>query len=91
MVGRRLGGQHRSYAVDSVAKTEEESEVSIADRRGECMRYSLGAHVRQTTPDILYGDVGQLWVDRSDDFLVWLFELWTSKSPREGFGGHLVL
>ena len=55
------------------------------------MRYSLGAHVRQTTPDILYGDAGQLWVDRGDDLLVWLFELWTSKSPREGFGGHLVL
>jgi len=55
------------------------------------MRYSLGAHVRQTTPDILYGDAGQLWVDRGDNFLVWLFELWTSKPPGERFGGDLVL
>ena len=59
--------------------------------RGKRMRYSLGAHVHETTPDILYGDVGQLWVDGSDDFLVWLFELWTSESSRERFGGDLVL
>ena len=60
-------------------------------RRGEGVRYSLGSHVRQTAPDILYGDIGQLWVDSSDEFWVWLLELWTSESPGERFGGDLVL
>ena len=55
------------------------------------MRYSLGTHVRKTTPDIFYGDVGQLWVDGSDNFLVRLFEFWASKPPRERFGGDLLL
>ena len=55
------------------------------------MRYSLGSHVRKTTPDVLYGDVGQLWVDSSDDFWVRLLELRTSESPGERFGGDLLL
>jgi len=59
--------------------------------RGKRLRCSLGAHVHKTTPDILYGDVCQLWVDSSDDFLVWLFELWASEPPGKGFGGDLVL
>ena len=55
------------------------------------MRCSLCAHVHKTTPDILYGDVGQLWVDRGDDFLVWLFELWAGEPPGERFGGDLLV
>lgn len=60
-------------------------------KRGEYMRYSLGSHVRKTTPDVLYGDVGQLWVDGSDDFWVRLLELRTGESPGERFGGDLLL
>ena len=55
------------------------------------MQHSLCSHVHKTAPNVLYGDVSQLWVDCSDDFWVWLFELWTSESPRERFGGNLVL
>ena len=57
----------------------------------ECMQYSLGAHIHKTTPDIFYGDICQLWVDRGDDFLVWLPEVGTSEPPGKRFGGYLVL
>ena len=58
---------------------------------GEWMQYSLGTHVRETTPDVLYGYIGQLRVDCRDDFLVWLLELWASEPPGKRFGGGLVL
>ena len=60
-------------------------------RPGGCMRCLLVAHVRETTPDVFYGDIGQLWVDSSDDFWVWLLELWTSEPPGERPSGDLVL
>jgi len=55
------------------------------------MRYSLGTHIHKATPDVLYGNIGQLWVDGSDDFRVWLPEVWTSEPPGQRFGGDLVL
>lgn len=55
------------------------------------MRYSLRAHVHETTPDVLYGDVGQLWVDGGNDFGVRLLEVGTSEPPGQRFGGHLLL
>ena len=55
------------------------------------MRYSLGAHLHKIAPDVLYGDIGQLWVDCCDDFWVWLLELRSSESPGERFGGDLML
>src|ERR1700679_1364817 len=57
----------------------------------KCMRCSLCAHIHKTTPDVLYGDTGQLWVNRSDDFWVWLLEVWPSEPPRKRFGRYLLL
>jgi hypothetical protein len=72
-------------------KLRERTRSVLQITRGECVRCSLGAHVRKTTPDILYGNGSQLRVDGSDDFWVWLLELWPSEPPGEGFGGDWVL
>ena len=83
MVSRGLGGQHRSDAVYSVAQTRRGPGLVSLITREECMRCSLRAHIHETAPDVLYGDAGQLWVDGSDDFWVWLLEVWSSEPPRE--------
>lgn len=73
-------GATRLIALHKLCKT---ARSVLLIRPGECAGYSLGAHVRKSAPDVLYGDICQLWVDCSNDFLVRLLELWTSKSPGE--------
>ena len=52
---------------------------------------SLCAHIEETTPDIFYGNISQLWVDRSDVFWVGVLEFRTSEPPGKRLCGNLVL